>query len=66
MGFHQHFELERPLNCKFNLIAEYCAKEFSSTGVSYATHGMVCLFDSHGGLNFCDVICARRYVQKRL
>ena len=49
------------------LITEYRAEEFSSTAVSYVAlkqvaHGMVGLSESHWGLNFRDVTCARCYL----
>ena len=48
------------------LVAEYRTEEFSSAVVPYVAlkevaHGMVCLSESRRGLNFRDVICARRY-----
>ena len=48
------------------LIAEYHAEEFTSAVVPYVAlkevaHGMVCLSESHQGVNFRDVICAQRY-----
>ena len=62
-GFIQHFELERPSNYEIN---QYHAEELMSVVVPYAalkevTHGMVCLSESHQGLNFRDVIHAQRY-----
>ena len=47
------------------LIAEYRAEEFTSAVVPYVAlkevaHGMVCLSESHQGVNFRDVICAQR------
>ena len=64
VGFRQHFELERPSNCEINRWVSRW--EFSSAAVSYVAlkqvaRGMVCLSESHRGLNFRDVICARRY-----
>ena len=48
------------------LIADYRAEEFTSAVVPYVplkevAHGMVCLSESQQGVNFRDVICARRY-----
>ena len=50
----------------FTVIAEYRGEEFSSAVISYVAlkevaHGMVCLSESRRGVNFRDVICARRY-----
>ena len=50
------------------LIAEYRDEGFSSAAVSYVAvrqvaNGIVCLSESHRGLNFRDVICARRYLR---
>ena len=47
----------------------YSSEEFSCATVSYialkqVTHGMVCLSESHQGLNFHDIICAQRYCYK--
>ena len=49
------------------LIADYLAEEFTSAVAPYVplkevAHGMVCLSESHQGVNFRDVICARRYL----
>ena len=48
------------------LIAEYRAEELTSAVAPYISLkeialGMVCLSESHQGLNFCDVISVRRY-----
>ena len=48
------------------LYAEYRAEELTGAVVSYAAlkevgYGMICLSRSHRGLNFRDVISARRY-----
>ena len=66
MGFLQHFELERPSDQIAKLVAEYRVEEFSSAVVPYVAlkevaHEMVCLSESRRGLNFRDVLCARRY-----
>ena len=63
VGFLQHFELGHRI---VKLIAEYRAEEFTSAVVPYVAlkevaHGMICLSESHQGVNFRDVICARRY-----
>jgi len=44
------------------IIAEYCAEQLARAIAPYdalkeVTHGMVCLSESHRGLNFRDVIC---------
>ena len=48
------------------LIAQYRVEEFTSAVVPYVAlkvaHGMVCLSESHRGINFHDVICARHYL----
>ena len=48
------------------LIAEYRAEELTSAVVPYVAlkevaHGMVRLSESQQGVNFRDIICARRY-----
>ena len=61
MGFLQHFELERPSNCKLIVVYRAEALVVPQVLLKEVAHGLVCLSESHRGLNFRDVICARRY-----
>ena len=68
MGFLQHFELEGPSNCEISRWVSrwsVCFAVVPYVAFKEVAHGMVCLSEWWRGVNFRDVICARRYCAAR-